>query len=212
MQGPIDRLNGLARRLPTWPVWLIGLVPLALLILAAATDGLGPDPVKGLERPLGEWGLRLLIASLAVSPLMRAGLRLVRFRRALGVLGFGYVALHFATWIALDMSLRWAQIAGDLVKRPYIVVGFAALLLLVPLAVTSTNGWLRRLGAPRWRRLHRLAYPAILLGAVHFVMIGKVWTGESLVYLALTATLLALRLWPARAKPGRAGAATPATP
>lgn len=196
----MDRVNRALRRLPVWAVYLMGAVPAVLLLTGALTGGLGVDPVKGLEKELGEWGLRFLIASLAVTPLMRAGLRLIRFRRALGLLGFFYVLAHFAVWIALDMGLRWGQIAEDLWKRPYILVGFAGLLMLIPLAVTSSDGALRRMGAAAWRRLHRLAYPAIALGAVHFVMIGKVWTAESLIYLGITGGLLAVRLLP---RPGR---------
>ena len=194
----MDRANQLLRRLPSWVVYLAGAIPFALLVHAALTNTLGPDPVKGLERPLGEWGLRFLIASLAVTPLMRAGLRLIRFRRALGLLGFWYVLAHFTVWVTLDMGLIWSQIAGDLVKRPYIVVGFAAFLMLIPLALTSSDYALRRLGGQAWRNLHRLAYPAILAGAVHFVMIGKVWTGDSLIYLGLVLALLAVRLLPRR--------------
>lgn len=196
----MDRINRLARRLPVWAVWLAGALPAALLIAAAAGNRLGVDPVKALEHELGLWALRFLLASLAVTPLMRLGLRLMKFRRALGLLGFVYVLAHFAVWIALDMGLRWGQIAEDLWKRPYILVGFAGLLMLIPLAVTSSDGALRRMGAAAWRRLHRLAYPAITLGAVHFVMIGKVWTAESLIYLAITGGLLAVRLLP---RPGR---------
>ena len=194
----MDRVNTGLRRLPVWAVYLGGALPAALLLAQGIGGQLGIDPVKGLEHGLGLWGLRFLLASLAVTPLMRVGLRLMRFRRALGLLGFFYVLAHFAVWVVLDMGLLWSQIAGDLIKRPYIVVGFAALVLLLPLAVTSTDGALRRLGGAAWRRLHRLAYPAILAGAVHFVMIGKVWTGESLFYLGLCAGLLALRLLPAR--------------
>jgi sulfoxide reductase heme-binding subunit YedZ len=193
----MERLNTALRRLPTGVVWAGGALPALWLFWGVLAGALGPDPVAALERGLGEWGLRFLIASLAVTPLMRAGLRLLRFRRALGVLGFGYIALHFATWVALDMGLRWGQIADDLWKRPYILIGASAFLLLVPLAATSWDGAVRRLGAAAWRRLHRLAYPAILLGAVHFVMIGKVWTLESLIYLGLVLALLALRLRPA---------------
>ena len=194
----MDRVNTGLRRLPVWVVYLLGSVPAALLLIGAFTGGLGVDPVKGLEHELGEWGLRFLIASLAVTPLMRVGLRLIRFRRALGLLGFWYVLAHFAVWIGLDMGLMWSQIAGDLVKRPYIMVGFGALLLLLPLAMTSSDRAVRRLGGQAWRNLHRLAYPAILAGAVHFVMIGKVWTVDSLIYLGLTLALLALRLVPRR--------------
>ena len=194
----MDRVNTGLRRLPVWVVYLLGAVPAALLLIGAFTGGLGVDPVKGLEHELGEWGLRFLIASLAVTPLMRVGLRLIRFRRALGLLGFWYVLAHFAVWVGLDMGLMWSQIAGDLVKRPYIMVGFGALLLLLPLAMTSSDRAVRRLGGQAWRNLHRLAYPAILAGAVHFVMIGKVWTADSLIYLGLTLALLALRLVPRR--------------
>jgi len=194
----MDRVNMALRRLPVWAVYLMGAVPAVLLLTGALTGGLGVDPVKGLEKELGEWGLRFLIASLAVTPLMRAGLRLIRFRRALGLLGFWYVLAHFTVWVTLDMGLIWSQIAGDLVKRPYIVVGFAAFLMLIPLALTSSDYALRRLGGQAWRNLHRLAYPAILAGAVHFVMIGKVWTGDSLIYLGLVLALLAVRLLPRR--------------
>ena len=187
-------LNTAARRLPTWPVYMVGAVPLVWLLWGAVTNSLGPDPVKALEHGLGLWSLRLLMASLCISPLMRIGVRLLKFRRALGLWGFGYAALHFTTWLTLDMGLRWSEIATDLSKRPYIIVGLLALILLVPLAATSWNGAIRRMGPLRWSRLHRLAYPAILAGAVHFVMVGKVWTGESLVYLGLTLVLLLFRM------------------
>ncbi len=194
----MDQVNRQLRRLPTWVVYLAGAIPAGLLIYAAFFGGLGPDPVKGLERPLGEWGLRFLIASLAVTPLMRVGLRLLKFRRALGLLGFFYILAHFGVWIGLDMGFYWPQIAGDLVKRPYIIVGFAGFLMLLPLALTSNDGSIRRLGGQAWRRLHRMAYPAILAGAVHFLMIGKVYTTEALIYLGLVVGLLAIRLIPQR--------------
>lgn len=194
----MDQVNSLLRRMPTGVVWGLGLVPMAFLFWGAVNGSLGADPVKALELGLGEWGLRFLIASLAITPLMRLGLRLIKFRRAIGVTAFFYVTMHFVVWLVLDMGLRWGQIIEDLWKRPYILIGFAAFLFLVPLAVTSTNGWLRRLGTETWRRLHRLAYPAILLGAVHFVMIGKVWTTESLIHLGLVVGLVGLRLLPKR--------------
>lgn len=194
----MDQINRSLRRLPTWVVYLGGAIPAALLLYGAFFGGLGPDPVKGLERPLGEWGLRFLIASLAVTPLMRVGLRLLKFRRALGLLGFFYILAHFMVWIGLDMGLLWTQIAQDLVKRPYIIVGFAGFLMLLPLAITSNDGMIRRMGGRAWRRLHKLAYPAILAGAVHFLMIGKVYTTEALIYLGLVGVLLAVRLIPQR--------------
>ncbi|MBL4929198.1 protein-methionine-sulfoxide reductase heme-binding subunit MsrQ [Fuscibacter oryzae] len=194
----MEQINSYLRRLPTWVVYLGGAIPAALLLYGAFFGGLGPDPVKGLERPLGEWGLRFLIASLAVTPLLRVGLRLLKFRRALGLLGFFYILAHFMVWIGLDMGLLWTQIAQDLVKRPYIIVGFAGFLMLLPLAITSNDGVIRRMGGRAWRRLHKLAYPAILAGAVHFLMIGKVYTTEALIYLGLVGVLLVVRLIPQR--------------
>jgi sulfoxide reductase heme-binding subunit YedZ len=189
-----NAINQTARKLPTALLYIGGAIPGAWLMLGAVQNTLGPDPVKVLEHGLGLWSLRFLLASLCITPLMRLGIRLLKFRRGLGLLGFAYAALHFATWLALDMGLRWTEVATDLTKRPYIMVGFASLLLMIPLAATSWNGAIRRMGAQAWNRLHRMAYPAILAGAVHFVMIGKVWTGESAVYLGLTLLFLALRM------------------
>lgn len=190
----LDRVNGLARRLPSWVIYVLGAIPFALLVFDAVSGGLGADPIKTLEKDLGEWGLRFLVASLAVTPLMRLGLRLLKFRRAVGLVGFYYICLHFLVWVVLDLALRWGEIGSELYKRPYILVGFAGFLLLLPLALTSWNGAIRRLGAVAWRRLHRLAYPAILAGAVHYVMIGKVWSWDAVFYLALTLVLLATRM------------------
>jgi sulfoxide reductase heme-binding subunit YedZ len=196
----MDQVNALARKLPTSMIYLLGALPFALLVYSALSNTLGPDPVKALELQLGTWGLRFLIASLAITPLMGLGIRLLKFRRALGLLGFFYVALHFTTWMVLDLALRWGQIGSELYKRPFIIIGFAAFLLLVPLALTSWNGAIRRMGAATWKKLHKLAYAAILLGGVHFVMIGKVYTAEALIHLAIVIGLLGLRLLPARVK------------
>ncbi len=195
----LNSFNGYARRLPTWVVYLGGALPFAVLVYGAFFGGLGADPVKALELNLGVWGLRFLIASLAITPLMSYGVRLVKFRRSLGLLGFFYILLHFATWMALDLGLRWGQIGSELVKRPFIIVGFGAFLLLLPLALTSWNGAIRRLGAETWKKVHKLAYPAILAGGVHYVMIGKVYRAETLIYLAIIVVLLGMRLLPKRA-------------
>jgi sulfoxide reductase heme-binding subunit YedZ len=142
-----------------------------------------------------------------VTPLREAtGVTLLRFRRMLGVSAFVYALLHFAVWLVLDRQLAWGQIVADLWKRPYIVLGFSALLMLVPLAATSWNGAVRRMGAAAWRRLHRLAYPATLLAAVHFVWLVKAWPLEPLVYLAAVLALLGWRMVPRR----RRGAPRPA--
>lgn len=196
----MDRINALARRIPTGFVWVGGLVPLAWLVWAAATNALGPDPVKGIELRLGLWGFQFLIASLCITPLRQFGINLIRFRRALGVLAFIYIALHFTAWVVLDMGLRWSEITADLTKRPYIILGMVGLLCLIPLAATSTNAAIRRMGPALWRRLHRLAYLAGVAGALHFVILVKGWQLEPLLYAATIAALLLWRLRPARAR------------
>lgn len=192
----MDRINRLARRVPTWVVYLLGLVPLGLLIWGAVFGGIGPDPVKAIERGLGERGLQLLLASLAITPLRRVGLNLLRFRRALGLLSFLYVSLHLTAWVWLDMGLRWSEMLADLTKRPFVILGMIGFLVMVPLAATSWNGAIRRMGAAAWNRLHKLAYVAILAGAVHLALISKIWTTEILIYLGLTLALLGWRLIP----------------
>jgi methionine sulfoxide reductase heme-binding subunit len=198
----MDRINALARRVPTWVVYCLGLVPLALLVWGAIFGGIGPDPVKAIERGLGLRGIQFLLASLAITPLRRIGLNLIRFRRALGLLSFLYVTLHLTAWVWLDMGLRWSEMAGDLTKRPFVILGMIGFLALVPLAATSWNGAIRRMGAAAWNRLHKLAYVAILAGAAHLALLSKVWTTEVLLYVGLAVALLAVRLVP-KARTGR---------
>lgn len=202
----MDRLNRLARAVPTWVVYLLGLVPLGLLVWGAVANTLGPDPVKAIEHRLGELGLQFLLASLAITPLRRAGLNLIRFRRALGILAFLYVALHLVAWVWLDMGLRWSEMAADLVKRPYVILGMVGFVVMIPLAATSWNGAIRRMGTAAWSRLHRLAYVAILAGVAHLALLSKVWTTEVLVYVVLALALLALRLVPKASVTRRASA------
>jgi len=161
--------------------------------------GLGANPIDELTDRLGEWGLRLLLATLCVTPLA-VTLRkpwLMGLRRMLGLYAFTYLALHFLTWLVLDQWIDLPAIAADVVKRPYITAGFTAFVLLVPLAVTSSRGWMRRLGA-RWHRLHRLIYPAAVLGCTHFWWQVKADWREPAVYAALLAGLLGWRLLRAR--------------
>lgn len=202
----VERLNALARRLPVAAVWGLGLLPLAWLVWLVVTNGLGPDPVKELEHQLGLRSLQFLVAVLCVTPLRWAGLNLLRFRRALGLLAFTYAVLHVTVWGALDMGLRLDEIARDLVKRWYIVIGMAGFLAMIPLAATSTNAAIRRMGAARWRALHRLVYVAAAAGAIHWVMLVKAWPAEPLIYAGAVAGLLALRWMKARGiLPQRAG-------
>jgi methionine sulfoxide reductase heme-binding subunit len=188
----LDRINKALRRVPVWTIYLLGTLP-ALWVAFSASQQI--DPVRGLEWGLGLWAVRLLIATLFITPLRWAGLNLLRFRRQLGLVAFAYVLLHFTSWLTIDMGLRWSQILPDLYKRWYILVGFSALLLLIPLAVTSNNRSIRNLGAQNWARLHKLAYPATILAMLHFLMVGKVYTAEVLTYAAILAALLAIRIY-----------------
>jgi sulfoxide reductase heme-binding subunit YedZ len=192
-----QRLNGGLRRVPAWSLYIVGALPALWLFWQAAAGGLGPDPVKVVEHQLGLWGLQLMIAVLAVTPLRRfAGVSLLKFRRQIGLLAFYYIVLHFLAWIALDMGLRVEQALGDIVKRPYVTVGMAGLLALIPLALTSNNYAVRRLGAARWQRLHRLTYVAALVGGLHFIWLVKAWPVEPFLYMGAIVGLLALRLIP----------------
>lgn len=187
-----NRINGFARRVPTWVVYLLGFAPAGWLFWQALSGQLGVDPVKALEHAYGERALQFLIASLAITPLRRhLGINLLKFRRALGLIAFGYVSFHLLVWLVLDVQTL-SQIWADIVKRPYITVGMAGFVLLLPLALTS-NGWsIRRLG-PRWHKLHKLAYVAVALGGLHFILLAKGFQLEPLIYGAVILGLLALR-------------------
>ncbi len=189
----MQAVNQILRKIPVWAIYTLGALPAPWFLYLALTGGLGVEPIKALEHELGELALQLLILGLAVTPLRQhLGLNLIKFRRAIGVLAFFYVALHLLVWLVLDVQLP-SQIWADIVKRPYITVGMAGFALLLPLAVTSNNWSVRRLG-PRWRKLHKLVYPAVLLGGVHYVMLAKGFQLEPLLYLAAILGLLAFRL------------------
>lgn len=192
----LDWVNANARRVPTWAVYLIGAVPFVWLVWAVTTNALGPDPVRGVENRLGLWGLQFLLATLVITPLRRVGVNLLKWRRPLGLLAFSYVTLHFTAWIGLDMALQWNQIVTALWKRPYILIGFAAFLAMIPLAVTSTNGWIKRLGPKGWNRLHKLTYGIGAAGAVHYLLLVKVWSAQPLIYAGVMFALLSVRLIP----------------
>lgn len=193
----IDRVNSFLRACPTWPVYGLGAAAIGWYFWLGLTGGLGPEPIKALEHEYGQLALKVLIASLAVTPLRRfTGLNLMKFRRALGLVAFFLVLAHLAVWLFLDLR-SWTLIWKDILKRPYITIGMTAFVLLVPLALTSNRYSIRRLGR-RWNKLHRLVYPAVILSAVHFVMLVKGWQPEPLAYLAGVLVLLGLRLIPRR--------------
>ena len=176
-------------------------MPLALLAVDVWREfevpgsGLGPDPADELVRTLGTWGLRILLLTLAVSPASRVlqQPRLVRFRRMVGLWAFTYIVLHFTAYLAVLAGFELATIAADVVKRPYITVGFTALVLLIPLAATSTRGWQRRLGR-RWRMLHRLVYPAALAAWTHLMWLSKGGFMDPFVYGAILVLLFGERV------------------
>ena len=183
--------------------------PLAWLSLGAWQGSLGANPIEAITRATGVWTLRFMLVTLAVTPARwLTGLNeVVRLRRMLGLFAFFYGSLHLLTYLWLDQFFDWAAIAKDVVKRPFITAGFSAYVLLVPLAITSTAGMIRRLGGRRWRRLHRLAYVTAALGVVHYWWLVKLDTLPPRNYGILLAALLLIRVWVAfkrrRAVPGR---------
>lgn len=180
-------------------LFLLCLVPLAGLFYGAATNQLGANPAEKLIRELGEWTMRLLWLTLTVTPLRQwSGLAaLARFRRMLGVFSFAYASLHLLAYGWLDMGLDVGDIARDIAKRPFILMGFTAWLLMLPLAATSFNRAIKALGAPRWQALHKAVYAVAVVGLMHFIWMraGKNNFGEPAVYGALLALLLGWRAW-----------------
>ena len=181
-------------------VFVLALLPLAWLAGRALTDQLGVNPVETLNRFLGDWALRFLLIALAVTPLRRLThwAPLARLRRMLGLFAFFYVCLHLASYVGVDLFFDWAALWKDVAKRTYITLGMAAVVLLVPLAVTSTDGMIRRLGGRAWRRLHMLVFPAAILGVAHYWMMVKADIRQPLLHAAVLAVLLGSRLWAMR--------------
>lgn len=177
-------------------IFTAALVPLALLVWNGFTDGLGANPVEFITRETGTWGLRFLLITLCVTPLRRiTGWQvLARIRRMLGLFAFFYVCLHFLTYIVLDAFFDISYILEDITDRTYITLGFTSFVLLVPLAITSTNAMVRRLGGRNWRRLHKLVYVASAGGVLHFLWQVKADLREPLIYLALLLLLFIARL------------------
>ncbi|TYR30833.1 protein-methionine-sulfoxide reductase heme-binding subunit MsrQ [Mesorhizobium microcysteis] len=176
-----------------WLLYAVGFVPAAWYFYLGATGQIPGNAVKVFEHLLGIWALRFLLATLAVTPLRDlAGFNLIRYRRALGLLAFWYVVMHFLTYMILDQNLNLSEIVKDIAERPFITIGMAALVMLVPLALTSNSWSIRRLGQ-RWNKLHKLSYVIVLAGATHYAMSVKVVTFEPFIYLVLAFLLVAYR-------------------
>ena len=178
------------------PVFLACLAPLAWLAWAGFAGRLGANPISEVTKETGTWTLRFVVLALAITPVRKlTGWNLlVRYRRMLGLFAFFYGSLHLLTYVWLDQFFDPASITKDVIKRPFITVGFTAFLLMLPLALTSTTGWIRRLGGKRWQMLHRLIYVTAALGVVHYWWLVKADIARPLTYGAMVATLLAARV------------------
>jgi sulfoxide reductase heme-binding subunit YedZ len=178
-------------------VWAVCLAPLAALLWRAATDDLTANPISFVTNWLGDWTLRILLASLAVTPLrlLSRWSWPVTLRRLLGLFAFFYAGLHFSVWLVLDHFFAWAQMGADIVKRPYITVGMTALVLMIPLAATSTAGAIRRLGGSRWQWLHRLVYVIGVCAVLHYLWLAKKANPDPYYYAAAFVLLMAIRGW-----------------
>ncbi len=180
---------------PRWSLYVAGAIPGVWIFWLALNDQLGADPAKTLEHMLGLWALRFIVAGLVVTPLRRmGGVSLLRFRRALGLLAFFYALAHLLAYIIFDRALDAQEIIADIIKRPYITIGMFAFSILVPLAITSNAPMIKKMGAAAWQKLHRWVYVAAIAAAVHFLMSVKSWPAEPLIYAALVAVLLLIRL------------------
>ena len=196
---------------PQWFVpalFVVALLPAVIGVAGTASDLLadtrffGSNPIKAVEHYFGQWTLRFILATLCITPArhLLGWNWLAKQRRTLGLFAFGYLMLHWLAYAVLDVQLDWHDLTIDLAKRPYIMIGMAALLLMVPLAVTSTKGMIRRLGGQRWNRLHQLIYVISVLGVIHFFMAVKKDIGQPALFAAGLAVLFAFRVqrWRAR--------------
>jgi sulfoxide reductase heme-binding subunit YedZ len=180
-------------------VWLACLAPLVWLAWKGFNGDLGANPIETLIRQLGVWGLRLLLVGLAITPAARIFKqpRLARFRRTVGLFAFSYIVLHLCSYIGIDLFFDFGQLWKDILKRPFITLGMLGFVLLIPLAVTSTNGWVIRMGRAAWQRLHWLIYLIVPLGVAHYYLLVKADHRPPLIYAAILTVLMGWRLWDA---------------
>lgn len=177
-------------------VFLVALLPAALLLYRGVRNDLGVNPAETLQLETGGWALKFLVFTLAVTPLRRltGWNRIIQYRRMLGLFAFFYATAHALSYLLFDLSFAFGAMLADVAKRPFITLGFLSFLLMIPLAVTSTRGWIRRLGR-RWQMLHRLIYLSAIFGVLHFLWKVKVATGEPVYYAVVVAGLLGFRLF-----------------
>src|SRR5271170_6988708 len=172
------------------------LAPVALLVWRGFHNDLSADPIAFITHATGDWTLRFLVITLAITPLRKILHlpQLIRFRRMMGLFAFFYACLHFSTWLGVDRSFNWHDILDDIAKRPFITVGFTGFVLMIPLAITSTAGWIRRLGGKRWQLLHRAIYLSAIAGVIHYYWLVKSDVRKPLEYAVIVGILLAYRL------------------
>lgn len=194
--GLSSAVNGALRRIPAWPAYVIGAAYMVWHFWMAL-NGQGAyavEPINVLERKYGEVALILLVAGLVVTPLRTwTGISLIKYRRAIGLITFAFVLAHFLVFAILDVQTL-GRVVTEVIKRPYVTVGFIAFVGLIPLALTSNNWSIRRMGPVAWRRLHKLVYPVALLGALHYIWLVKGWPLEPFLYMGAIIALLALRV------------------
>lgn len=178
-------------------VFVLCLIPLAFLVFDALTNNLGANPIEKITRRSGDWALRMLLITLAVTPvrLLLQQPWLFRVRRMLGLFAFFYACLHITSYVVLDQFFAWDDIVKDIIKRPFITVGFIAFVLLIPLAITSTNKMIKRLGVVRWQRLHKVVYAIGCLGVLHYFWMVKADLRSPLIHATILAMLLGYRVW-----------------
>ncbi len=191
----VSTINSTTRRVPTWALYIALAVPAVWLTYALFTNQLGSDPIRTYEHEIGEWALKLIIAGLMITPLRDwFKLNLVKFRRAIGLMAFLYAFLHLAAYLWLDQGFIVSEIWKDIVKRPYITFGMASVLMMLPLALTSNNLSIRKMGPAKWNKLHKLVYLAGIGAVMHFLLLTKTWEVEPAIYALILFVLLTHRV------------------
>lgn len=195
LKSLFDLVRASVRRLRTWHIYVSLLVPLLFLVYDLLGSRLGVDPMRSIEKSLGITAIYILILTLCITPFSTlTGINFIRFRRAFGLMSFFYIILHFSTWLFLDMQLRWVEIVESLTRKPFIVFGMMGFLLLIPLAATSNNYSMKRLGK-YWPKLHKLIYAAIILGGVHYLMMEKTLQNDAIITFIIIIVLISLRFF-----------------
>ena len=193
-----DLVKASIRRLKSWHIYVSLLVPLLFLTYDLLSGRLGVDPMRAIEKSLGVTAIYILILTLCITPFsVLTGINFIRFRRAFGLMSFFYIILHLSTWLLLDMQLRWVEILESLTRKPFIVFGMMGFLLLIPLAATSNNYSMKRLGK-YWPKLHKLIYVAIILGGIHYLMMEKTLQNDAIITFIIIIVLISLRFFKIR--------------